>query len=222
MLRAAKGSTVPMLKQHWCVWDGNPTAVGRQHAMPHIKTYLRHRHATCYASCPGSAMCNSLYSSGKSAHPARYPCVWEGTNWRRTPPLILHTPNHAVHKELVASCRGQKVAYLVVTSHNLSKAAWGVLQKGETQMYIMHYELGVMLLPSLEQVCTHSLSSTCPDPAEWSCLQSCQSCENFHQLQSEDQLCTRLDCSWLSAAGCPASAQDERSKTCLLAGLQKP
>ena len=48
------------------------------------------------------------------------------------------------------------MAYLVVTSHNLSKAAWGVLQKGETQMYIMHYELGVMLLPSLEQVCPHS------------------------------------------------------------------
>ena len=47
-----------------------------------------------------------------------------------------------------------------MTSHNLSKAAWGVLQKGETQMYIMHYELGVMLLPSLEQVCPHSLSST--------------------------------------------------------------
>ena len=47
-----------------------------------------------------------------------------------------------------------------MTSHNLSKAAWGVLQKGETQMYIMHYELGVMLLPGLEQVGPHSLSST--------------------------------------------------------------
>lgn len=43
VLRAAKGSTEPMLKQHWCVWDGRPSAVGRQHAMPHIKTYLRHR-----------------------------------------------------------------------------------------------------------------------------------------------------------------------------------
>ena len=48
--------------------------------------------------------------------------------------------------------RDQKIAYLVVTSHNLSKAAWGALQKNETQLYIMHFELGVLLLPSLEEV----------------------------------------------------------------------
>ena len=85
-----------------------------------------------------------------------------------------------------------------MTSHNLSKAAWGVLQKGETQMYIMHYELGVMLLPSLEQVCPHSLFSTLPKTtAKWSCLQSCQLCGNMHQLPTENQLCICLDCSCL-------------------------
>lgn len=49
-------------------------------------------------------------------------------------------------------CRDQQIAFLVVTSHNLSKAAWGALQKQDSQLYIMHYELGVLLLPSLEQV----------------------------------------------------------------------
>ena len=44
----------------------------------------------------------------------------------------------------------------MVTSHNLSKAAWGALQKIETQLYVMHYELGVLLLPSLELVSTIS------------------------------------------------------------------
>ena len=40
VLRAVKGSTEPILKPHWCVWT---SPLGRQHAMPHIKTYLRHR-----------------------------------------------------------------------------------------------------------------------------------------------------------------------------------
>ena len=48
--------------------------------------------------------------------------------------------------------RGSQIAFLVMTSHNLSKAAWGTLQKSDTQLYIMHYELGVLLLPSLELV----------------------------------------------------------------------
>ena len=50
------------------------------------------------------------------------------------------------------SGRGPRIAFLVMTSHNLSKAAWGTLQKNDTQLYIMHYELGVLLLPSLEVV----------------------------------------------------------------------
>jgi len=54
--------------------------------------------------------------------------------------------------EAAKMCRDAKVAFLVVTSHNLSKAAWGALQKNDSQLYIMHYELGVLLLPSLELV----------------------------------------------------------------------
>ena len=39
--------------------------------------------------------------------------------------------------------KDQQLAYLILTSHNLSKAAWGVLEKGGQQLHIRSYELGV-------------------------------------------------------------------------------
>lgn len=41
---------------------------------------------------------------------------------------------------------------MVLGSHNLSKAAWGELV-GTSRLHIRHYELSVLLLPSLEKVC---------------------------------------------------------------------
>ncbi len=38
----------------------------------------------------------------------------------------------------------------LVASHNLSKAAFGTLQKNGSQLFIMHYELAVLSLPSSE------------------------------------------------------------------------
>ena len=37
--------------------------------------------------------------------------------------------------------------YLLLTSANLSKAAWGQLQKQGSQLFIRSYEAGVLLLP---------------------------------------------------------------------------
>ncbi|XP_075470681.1 tyrosyl-DNA phosphodiesterase 1 isoform X2 [Ascaphus truei] len=42
----------------------------------------------------------------------------------------------------------QELAWFVVTSANLSKAAWGSLEKNGTQLFIRSYELGVLFLPS--------------------------------------------------------------------------
>ncbi|KAF9588080.1 hypothetical protein IFM89_007321, partial [Coptis chinensis] len=42
---------------------------------------------------------------------------------------------------------GQKVAWFLLTSANLSKAAWGALQKNNSQLMIRSYELGVLFLP---------------------------------------------------------------------------
>ncbi|XP_054828767.1 uncharacterized protein LOC129325196 [Eublepharis macularius] len=42
----------------------------------------------------------------------------------------------------------QKVAWFLVTSANLSKAAWGAFEKNGAQLMIRSYELGVLFLPS--------------------------------------------------------------------------
>uniref|UniRef100_A0A8C5WLL3 Tyrosyl-DNA phosphodiesterase 1 n=1 Tax=Leptobrachium leishanense TaxID=445787 RepID=A0A8C5WLL3_9ANUR len=42
----------------------------------------------------------------------------------------------------------QELAWFLVTSANLSKAAWGSFEKKGTQMFIRSYELGVLFLPS--------------------------------------------------------------------------
>ncbi|XP_007942718.1 tyrosyl-DNA phosphodiesterase 1 [Orycteropus afer afer] len=41
-----------------------------------------------------------------------------------------------------------KIAWFLVTSANLSKAAWGALEKNGAQLMIRSYELGVLFLPS--------------------------------------------------------------------------
>ncbi|CAH9130842.1 unnamed protein product [Cuscuta epithymum] len=45
---------------------------------------------------------------------------------------------------------GQNIAWLLLTSSNLSKAAWGALQKNNSQLMIRSYELGVLFLPSVK------------------------------------------------------------------------
>ncbi|XP_053331170.1 tyrosyl-DNA phosphodiesterase 1 [Spea bombifrons] len=42
----------------------------------------------------------------------------------------------------------QELAWFLVTSANLSKAAWGCFEKSGAQMFIRSYELGVLFLPS--------------------------------------------------------------------------
>ncbi|CAL1541640.1 unnamed protein product [Lymnaea stagnalis] len=42
---------------------------------------------------------------------------------------------------------GSQAAWFLVTSANLSKAAWGVLEKDRSQLMIRSYELGVLFLP---------------------------------------------------------------------------
>ncbi|CAH2072705.1 unnamed protein product [Thlaspi arvense] len=42
----------------------------------------------------------------------------------------------------------QNLAWFLLTSSNLSKAAWGALQKNNSQLMIRSYELGVLFLPS--------------------------------------------------------------------------
>ncbi|TPX77786.1 hypothetical protein CcCBS67573_g00956 [Chytriomyces confervae] len=46
----------------------------------------------------------------------------------------------------------REIAWMLVTSHNLSKAAWGSLELKGTQLFIRSYEIGVLLTPSYFKV----------------------------------------------------------------------
>lgn len=45
------------------------------------------------------------------------------------------------------SPNSQQLAWFLITSANLSKAAWGCFEKKQTQLFIRSYELGVLFLP---------------------------------------------------------------------------
>ena len=42
-----------------------------------------------------------------------------------------------------------KLYWFLLTSSNLSKAAWGKYEKNETQIHVMSYEIGVLFIPSI-------------------------------------------------------------------------
>ncbi|KAG6554736.1 hypothetical protein Mapa_003755 [Marchantia paleacea] len=52
------------------------------------------------------------------------------------------------HIKTYARYNGQSLAWFLLTSSNLSRAAWGSLQKLSSQLMIRSYELGVLFLPS--------------------------------------------------------------------------
>ncbi|KAJ8574825.1 hypothetical protein ON010_g4387 [Phytophthora cinnamomi] len=71
-----------------------------------------------------------------------------------TPPTELHRQNAMPHIKSYARFNPSDEAageldWALVTSSNLSKAAWGALQKNKSQFMIRSYELGVMFLPQL-------------------------------------------------------------------------
>eukprot|EP00884_Botryococcus_braunii_P012228 jgi/Botrbrau1/21005/Bobra.0144s0021.1 len=54
------------------------------------------------------------------------------------------------HMKSYTRYREQGMAFFMTGSHNLSKAAWGELQVGGSQVGMRSYELSVLLLPSTE------------------------------------------------------------------------
>ena len=62
------------------------------------------------------------------------------------PGARIHTPHIKTFARMdVATGR---MAYCLLTSSNMSKAAWGQLQKKETQLFIPSFEAGVLLTPA--------------------------------------------------------------------------
>ncbi|KAJ4703195.1 Tyrosyl-DNA phosphodiesterase 1 [Melia azedarach] len=59
---------------------------------------------------------------------------------------------HAMpHIKTFARYNGQQLAWVLLTSANLSKAAWGALQKNNSQLMVRSYELGVLFLPPMKR-----------------------------------------------------------------------
>jgi len=70
------------------------------------------------------------------------------------PPEQLHRKNAMPHIKTYArfdprDAHGGKLDWAILTSSNLSKAAWGAFQKNQTQLMVRSYELGVLFLPHL-------------------------------------------------------------------------
>ncbi|RLN47107.1 hypothetical protein BBJ29_008559 [Phytophthora kernoviae] len=71
-----------------------------------------------------------------------------------TPPTDLHRQNAMPHIKTYARFdpsdeRAGELDWAILSSSNLSKAAWGTFQKNRMQFMIRSYELGVMFLPPL-------------------------------------------------------------------------
>ncbi len=67
------------------------------------------------------------------------------------PPANLYRQHAMPHLKTYACFHPQEnntVDWVILTSANLSKAAWGTYQKNQTQFMIRSYELGVLLLPT--------------------------------------------------------------------------
>ncbi|ETW08063.1 hypothetical protein, variant [Aphanomyces invadans] len=66
------------------------------------------------------------------------------------PPTELHRKTAMPHIKSYATIdpATENLDFVLLTSANLSKAAWGALEKGGTQFKIRSYELGVLFLPT--------------------------------------------------------------------------
>ncbi|XP_031500494.1 tyrosyl-DNA phosphodiesterase 1 [Nymphaea colorata] len=106
-------------------------------------------------SLEGYAAGNALPSPQKNIERAflkKYWCKWKAIHTGRCRAMP--------HIKSYTRYNGQRLAWFLLTSANLSKAAWGALQKNGSQLMIRSYELGVLFLPSLISKSRSSFSCT--------------------------------------------------------------
>ncbi|XP_058736831.1 tyrosyl-DNA phosphodiesterase 1-like [Vicia villosa] len=106
-------------------------------------------------SIEGYAAGSAIPSPMKNVEKAFLKKYW--AKWKAS-----HTGRHHAmpHIKTFARYNNQNLAWFLLTSANLSKAAWGALQKNNSQLMIRSYELGVLFLPSvLKRRCGFSCTS---------------------------------------------------------------
>ncbi|KAK8749256.1 hypothetical protein OTU49_015760 [Cherax quadricarinatus] len=67
--------------------------------------------------------------------------LWRSEKRKRTRVM----PHIKTYTRLNKNCSAAQ--FLLLTSANLSKAAWGMLQKQNSQLFIRSYEAGILILP---------------------------------------------------------------------------
>ncbi|XP_059162310.1 tyrosyl-DNA phosphodiesterase 1-like isoform X2 [Physella acuta] len=89
----------------------------------------------------GGCVPYSIKTASKQPWLTQLFCQWvsEGRGRSKAVPHIKTYTRH--------SPDGSQAAWFLVSSANLSKAAWGVLEKDKSQLMIRSYELGVLFLP---------------------------------------------------------------------------
>ncbi|KAG9283992.1 hypothetical protein G9A89_005499 [Geosiphon pyriformis] len=107
----------------------------------------------------------------------KYLCRWKGFDSGRDQAmphiktytrLRIPTSESSSNLNSPNSPTNASIGWHLLTSSNLSKAAWGQLQKNDSQLMIRSYELGVLLLPGLFQDeqydSVHILNATVQNP----------------------------------------------------------
>ena len=83
-----------------------------------------------------------------------------------TPILTIHNRRRAmphIKSYMRVAKDGCQLAWFILTSANMSGAAWGKLQKGDSQLHCCHWEMGVLFTPrSLARAVHGELFSCAP------------------------------------------------------------
>lgn len=109
-------------------------------------------------SLQGYAAGGSIPCDLKNLKQFLYPLLhrWDGQRSNRAQAMPhIKTFLRYVHNRLL---------YVLLTSSNLSSAAWGKLEKRGSQLMVRSFELGVLFLPSTYKPPTFSLLSNAPRP----------------------------------------------------------
>lgn len=91
-------------------------------------------------------------------------CKWKSENIKRTramPHIKTFTKIRCVREESDSDQTKYHASYFLLTSANLSKAAWGTLNKTEDKIFIQSYEAGILLLPKFtheKSKCSYTVS----------------------------------------------------------------
>lgn len=106
-----------------------------------LELFLQHIQRT---SNEGWAAGRSIPCSSKNMKPFLRPhlCSWN-------PPDNLNRQRSMPHIKSYAKFSGSNLEWVLLTSANFSMAAWGTLQKKDSQLMIRSYEIGVLFTPEL-------------------------------------------------------------------------